>query len=118
MDVMTISLMMSSPSSTTPSSKTTTAARLLSYKLLVDPSTIIEKKSDFYERATYTESLIRSKGPLYNPSKKYPWKKELFQRLDRIRNKCRVLYRINDPDMFNTFAKKTEDSTFGFQITK
>lgn len=117
MGVMTVSLMMSSSSSTTSSSKTTTAARLLSRKLLVDPSTIIQKKSDFYEQATYAERLIRSKGPLYDPNEKDPWKKELFQRLDRIRNKCGVLCTINDRDTFNTYAKKSEDSTFGFQIT-
>jgi len=87
-------------------------------KVLLDPKTIREKQrtTTFLEQSKLAEAMSTFE-PLIDNSIKDPWKRKLFERLDRIRIlSCGSLCNINDYATFGNFAVETEESTFGVRL--
>jgi len=86
---------------------------------VLDPRTVEGKEPNFLEQATTSEVMSKI-VPLYNPNESDPWKRTLFERLDRIRENCGPLCTINDRDTMDKFVRvsstSTHKPTFGAEL--
>lgn len=83
---------------------------------VLDPSTVqIKPYTNFQDQATM---LKLGQKPLFDPSETDPWKRELFQRLDRIREVCGELCTINDRPTLEkyTVPPPAEINSWGRQV--
>ena len=72
---------------------------------MLDPSTVEMKESYFVEQAALTEL---GQEPLFHPSARDDWKKDTFQRLDRVRANCGKLCTFHDKASIDKYI---QDST-------
>jgi len=84
---------------------------------VLDPKTVEVKGSpNFLDQALVSE-VTSEIQPLYDPNEPDPWKKGLFQRLDRIRATCGPLCSINDRATFDKFVgPQTRKTTFDAEL--